>query len=358
MLFIGGLAACSFVWDLGDVGIGLMTIFNIAVILPMSREALASLKGSHEGAAQAWKITPVRRPALSRTGTRKCVPVRLFTAGPASLSLGSVSGVLLSSQGDPRPVVFLKPACQRWRALCTVPGRPTQRLQHQTLRSGPSRLAVISIQQQNSLIGGHRPGDRGSCHCPCEKSPERGCRTPRLQLRIVSYSPAPPPCSENRGPGNGLIPKRDLIRHHRPWHHTWLCPHIRTPPPDRGGIRSAGTLNTSTLPDNGAYSPSSSLNTVLFPGAGVRPVGAAAGLHGERTPPQHRLRADKPRTPPQRNGGSSGFLQAFSVMRPSGDSCFRCASEIPRYGAHRLRRTGYSESPCRCSPAARKPLPT
>ena len=44
MLFIGGLAAYTFVWDLGDVGIGLMTIFNIAVILPMSREALDSLR--------------------------------------------------------------------------------------------------------------------------------------------------------------------------------------------------------------------------------------------------------------------------------------------------------------------------
>ena len=44
MLFIGGLAAYTFVWDLGDVGIGLMTIFNILVILPMSREALDSLK--------------------------------------------------------------------------------------------------------------------------------------------------------------------------------------------------------------------------------------------------------------------------------------------------------------------------
>ena len=48
MLFIGGLATYTFVWDLGDVGIGLMTIFNIAVILPMSREALASLR-EYEG---------------------------------------------------------------------------------------------------------------------------------------------------------------------------------------------------------------------------------------------------------------------------------------------------------------------
>ena len=44
MLFIGGLAAYTFVWDLGDVGIGLMTIFNLIALLPLSKEALASLK--------------------------------------------------------------------------------------------------------------------------------------------------------------------------------------------------------------------------------------------------------------------------------------------------------------------------
>ena len=49
MLFIGGLAAYTFVWDLGDVGIGLMTIFNILVILPMSKEALDSLKDYERG---------------------------------------------------------------------------------------------------------------------------------------------------------------------------------------------------------------------------------------------------------------------------------------------------------------------
>lgn len=38
----------TFVWDLGDVGIGLMTIFNIAVILPMSKEALGCLR-EYEG---------------------------------------------------------------------------------------------------------------------------------------------------------------------------------------------------------------------------------------------------------------------------------------------------------------------
>ena len=44
MLFVGGLATYTFVWDLGDVGIGLMTIFNIAIILPMSKQALQALK--------------------------------------------------------------------------------------------------------------------------------------------------------------------------------------------------------------------------------------------------------------------------------------------------------------------------
>ena len=43
MLFVGGLAAYTFVWDLGDVGVGLMTVFNIIVILPMSKEALEAL---------------------------------------------------------------------------------------------------------------------------------------------------------------------------------------------------------------------------------------------------------------------------------------------------------------------------
>lgn len=43
MLFIGGLATYTFVWDLGDIGVGLMTIFNMIAILPMSRQAIKSL---------------------------------------------------------------------------------------------------------------------------------------------------------------------------------------------------------------------------------------------------------------------------------------------------------------------------
>lgn len=44
MLFIGGLAAYTFVWDLGDIGVGLMTVFNMIVLLPMSGQALQSLE--------------------------------------------------------------------------------------------------------------------------------------------------------------------------------------------------------------------------------------------------------------------------------------------------------------------------
>lgn len=44
MLFVGGLAAYTFVWDLGDVGIGLMTIFNMIALLPMSGQVIRTMK--------------------------------------------------------------------------------------------------------------------------------------------------------------------------------------------------------------------------------------------------------------------------------------------------------------------------
>ena len=44
MLFIGGLATYSFVWELGDIGIGLMTIFNMIVLIPLSGKAIGILK--------------------------------------------------------------------------------------------------------------------------------------------------------------------------------------------------------------------------------------------------------------------------------------------------------------------------
>ena len=44
MLFIGGLAAYKFVWDIGDIGVALMTVFNMIAIIPMSSQAIRSLK--------------------------------------------------------------------------------------------------------------------------------------------------------------------------------------------------------------------------------------------------------------------------------------------------------------------------
>ncbi len=48
MLFVGGLQAYTFVWDLGDIGIALMTVFNMLALIPLSGEAVRSLK-EYEG---------------------------------------------------------------------------------------------------------------------------------------------------------------------------------------------------------------------------------------------------------------------------------------------------------------------
>ena len=43
MMLIGGVQAYTVVWDLGDVGIGLMTLFTMLVLVPLSTEALDAL---------------------------------------------------------------------------------------------------------------------------------------------------------------------------------------------------------------------------------------------------------------------------------------------------------------------------
>lgn len=53
MLFIGGLAAYTVVWDLGDVGVGLMTLFNIFILFPMSKKAIGALKEYEAGKKKA-----------------------------------------------------------------------------------------------------------------------------------------------------------------------------------------------------------------------------------------------------------------------------------------------------------------
>lgn len=44
MVFIGGLAAYTFVWDLGDIGVGLMTVFNMIALFPLAPQAMKALK--------------------------------------------------------------------------------------------------------------------------------------------------------------------------------------------------------------------------------------------------------------------------------------------------------------------------
>lgn len=51
MLFAGGLAAYTFVWDLGDIGIGLMTVFNMIALIPLSGEAVGALREYEKGKA-------------------------------------------------------------------------------------------------------------------------------------------------------------------------------------------------------------------------------------------------------------------------------------------------------------------
>ncbi len=51
MLFIGCISQYAFVWDLGDFGIALMTVFNLIALIPMSKEVLNMLM-DYEGAKQ------------------------------------------------------------------------------------------------------------------------------------------------------------------------------------------------------------------------------------------------------------------------------------------------------------------
>ena len=48
MLFVGGLATYTFVWDLGDVGIGLMTVFNMTALIPLAPKAMEALRDYEE----------------------------------------------------------------------------------------------------------------------------------------------------------------------------------------------------------------------------------------------------------------------------------------------------------------------
>lgn len=72
MLVIGGMQAYTVVWDLGDVGIGLMTIFNMIALVPMAKEALAALNDYEKRKKTAVNS---KGPAPCNMGTG---PFRLF----------------------------------------------------------------------------------------------------------------------------------------------------------------------------------------------------------------------------------------------------------------------------------------
>ena len=65
MLLLGGLNAYTFVWDLADLGIGLMTIFNIFALFLLTKEAVNSLKNYKELLkTKKWDFAPFSGNAI------------------------------------------------------------------------------------------------------------------------------------------------------------------------------------------------------------------------------------------------------------------------------------------------------
>jgi len=44
MIYIGGIKQDMFIWSLADFGLGIMTVINILVIIPIAKPALDSLR--------------------------------------------------------------------------------------------------------------------------------------------------------------------------------------------------------------------------------------------------------------------------------------------------------------------------
>lgn len=44
MIYIGGIKQDIFIWSLADFGLGIMTVINILVIIPIAKPALDALK--------------------------------------------------------------------------------------------------------------------------------------------------------------------------------------------------------------------------------------------------------------------------------------------------------------------------
>ena len=64
MLFVGGLAAYTFVWDLGDIGVGLMTIFNMMALIPMAPQAVECLRDYEKTGDEGAKKNTLKKRLL------------------------------------------------------------------------------------------------------------------------------------------------------------------------------------------------------------------------------------------------------------------------------------------------------
>ena len=65
MMFIGGLAAYTVVWDLGDVGVGLMTVFKMC-------SALSDVRIRHEGTEILWNGEEEQKKRIKNTRYGNC----------------------------------------------------------------------------------------------------------------------------------------------------------------------------------------------------------------------------------------------------------------------------------------------
>ena len=95
MLFIGCLAAYTFVWDLGDVGVGLMTIFNLAALFPLAPKALSQLKEY-----EAFRKKRKRRSCLTNDGINK--DAEGFLTYPSASLCRSIVMLFSASSLQPR----------------------------------------------------------------------------------------------------------------------------------------------------------------------------------------------------------------------------------------------------------------
>ena len=126
MLVIGGMQAYTVVWDLGDVGIGLMTIFNMIALVPMAKEALAALN-DYEKRKKLQYIAKARLPVTWEPGLSG-----YFIADQICLKAVRLPVPPLQAAPSQSPCC---PAAERWRRQILPPAAAQRRCS--AGRSGP-----------------------------------------------------------------------------------------------------------------------------------------------------------------------------------------------------------------------------